>query len=86
MGTFKTFIENTEQEGLVGRVLTKLFYGAGLDHAAIAQMPIKDLMNYITQVGFMSQDITPIRFAAMVKMAANMHNNNMQITPTTEDQ
>lgn len=86
MGTFKTFIENTEQEGLVGRVLTKLYYGLGLDQETIAKMPIKDLMNSISQVGFMSQDITPVRFASMVKMAANMHNNNMQITPTTEDE
>ena len=86
MGTFKTFIENAEQEGLVSRVMTKLFYGLGLDHATIAQMPIKDLMNSIAQTGFLSQEIAPVRFAAMVKMAANMHNNNMQITPTTEDE
>lgn len=86
MGNFKTFIENTEQEGLVAKVMTKLFYGLGIDQDAIAKMPIKDLMNSIAHTGFVPQEITPVRFAAMVKMAANMHNNNMQITPTTEDE
>ena len=90
MGNFKEFItENAQQEEIVKRAMTSLYYQKGYDPETIGKMPIQNLMQDIQELGLLPEPSGKIqleRFAAMVKMAANMHNNNMQITPTTEDE
>jgi len=85
MGSFKEFItENAQQEEIVKRAMTRLYYQKGYDPETIGKMPIQNLMQDIQELGLLpepSEEIQLERFAAMIKLAANLAHNNMPITP-----
>lgn len=85
MKTFKQYLENRMQEDLTSKAMTKLYYQNGLSPDVIARMGINDLSNLLQQSELGDSSITPVRFAAMVKLAARMSTNNIKINPTTPE-
>ena len=86
MGSFKKYMENQDQEDLVSKAMTKLYYQAGLSPDKIANTDLATLSNLLQQFQMVDPNsVSPARFAAMVKLAARMSVNNMQITPDEEE-
>lgn len=86
MKTFKQYVENQEQEDMASKAITKLYYNNKISPDMIANMDIRELDELLQQFQIIDPtEISPIRFAAMVKLAARMSTNKMQITPQTDE-
>lgn len=74
------------QEDLASKAITKLYYQHGLAPNVVATMEIRKLDELLQKSQIVDPtEISPIRFAAMVKLAARMSTNNIKITPTTPE-
>jgi len=86
MKTFKQYVENRySQEHAVTRAMTQLCYGKGYTPESIEGMDNKQLISDIQNMSLLPTTSWSVgRFAAMIKIAARMHTENMPIHPAKE--
>jgi len=86
MKTFKQYVENrNSQEYSITRAINQLCYGKGYTPEAIERIPSQQLIADIEEMSLLPTASWPVgRFAAMIKIAARMHTENMPLHQAKE--
>ena len=83
MKTFEKYCEDLEQQSnIVDRAINAICYSTDLDSETVAQLSISKIIELLTTNGFeIPNDISPERFAAMVKLRTGLDNSREALNP-----
>ena len=83
---WKSYKENRVQEDMASKAIMKLYYQCKIPPDVVANMNISELNKLLEKFQIVDPtEISPIRFAAMVKLAARMSVNKFEINPITPE-
>lgn len=82
MKTFKQYCEGQlqQQEDLATKAITRLYY-SGVAPDAVTQLSLEDISRLLNQYQLNDPSITPMRFAAMVKLKARLIGSEQELSP-----